>query len=130
MVYAGTETIYVDNQNPAIIRLETATLDADSEYGASIELTKYFRAGQQLPRRFTTVINIAAGGTGTTATIAIEFQGSVDGTNWTDINACTAQTTNYPHDCTKNDQLWRYVRHYCTTIGTNNEMTATTIMGV
>ena len=129
MTYAGTETVYVDNQNPAMIRLETLDLDADTEAGAAIELSKYFKAGQEMPRRFTTLISANTAGA-TVTTIAVELEGSVDGTTWTAINSAVLKATNYPHDATKNDQLWRYVRHYATTVGAGNNLDAMTLIGV
>ena len=129
MVYAGTQTVYVDNQNPAMIRLETLDLDADTEAGTAIELTDYFKAGQKMPTRFTTLISANTAGA-TVTTIAVEFQGSVDGTTWTDINSAVLKATNYANDATKSDTLWRYVRHYATTVGAGNNLDAETLIGV
>jgi len=130
MVWAsGTQTITYEH---GCIKIVTTTFDADAEVATAIDIADYMLAGVRLPkgRNMSMSVDQTAG---TTATVAISLQGSLDNSTWRDIvdlTDCEATgTSDALGGCAYNSDMLhapvRYLRIYCTTVGAGNTLTAT-----
>jgi hypothetical protein len=134
MVWGGTQTITAQN---GCLKIVTDTIDANADIGTAIDLAaqvKTFFPGGMLPTGKACSMTVDQTG-GTTAVVAISLQGSLDGgttyRNVVDLTDCEATaTSDASGGCAyNNDMLYATLTHarvYCTTVGANNTLTATT----
>lgn len=119
MAYAGTETVTRDKDlaGQAQTKVVTAALDADDEEGSSIDMRNrpVTKAGMSLNRT-----------AGTTDTVSIKIQGSVDGTIWEDVLEITdSSTTALTWASAFATKIFNYFKCVAPTIGAGNTITAT-----
>lgn len=116
MVYAGTQTHTLLGRS---LLVSTAGLDADAEEGTAFDMATY----GFIPMRLSLIVERTAGAT---ALIALDIQGSIDGTTYTSLAAVTAKDTEAVDDTLS---AYRYFKCVCTTVGLNNTLTAHWILG-
>ncbi len=133
MVFAGTETVEHLSQNK-VLKVTFAGFDADAEESYAlfpIDILARFIQGK-LPTRASLYVT-AAHASAVTDVVDIALQGSVDGTRWSDIASVTdadvddggtvAEDSAIVHGDLR-DEVYRYFRVLCTTVGAGNTLTA------
>jgi hypothetical protein len=116
MVYGGTQTHTLIGKS---LLVQTPGLDADAEEGPVVDLVEY----GFIPTRLSLIVTRTAG---STALIALDIQGSINGVTYTSLAAVTAKDTEAVDDTLT---AYRYFKCVCTTVGTGNTLTADWILG-
>lgn len=130
----GTQTITAQN---GCLKIVTTKFDADAEFATAIDLVTEIKnrfPGGILPRGSACSMTVDQT-SGTTATVAISLQGSLDGgTTYgdvVDLTDCEATaTSDHSAGCAYNNDFLNatltHVRVFCTTVGAGNDLFTTT----